>query len=266
VNALLENKMAVLEQLLQSFRPLVIAYSGGTDSTFLVKIAHSVLGNDVVATIVSSPLHPKREYEAAVDGIAAIGVRCETIQANLMAIPELTENPPDRCYHCKKALFTMIVKSAREQGVFHVAEGSNADDTSDYRPGMKALLELGIRSPLRDVNLAKEEIRELSLALGLPTWNKPAEACLASRFPYGERITPAKLKRVEEAEAHLRCLGFKEIRVRFHGNLARIEVSLPEVPRFMDRDLRASVSERLKKAGFTYVAVDLEGYRRGSLN
>ena len=266
MKTLLKDKINALERLIQNLRPLMIAYSGGTDSTFLVKVARQVLGNEVVAAIVRSSLHPVGEYDAALSQIADMGVPCETIQADLMAIPELTQNPRDRCYHCKKVLFSMIVKLAGERGISQVAEGTNADDTSDYRPGMKALSQLGIRSPLREVHLTKGEIRELSRALGLSTWNKPAEACLASRFPYGERITLLKLTKVENAEAHLRRFGFREIRVRLHGNLARIEVSPQEVPRFMDAHLRASVLEQLKRAGCTYITLDLEGYRRGSLN
>ncbi|MBW1679151.1 MAG: ATP-dependent sacrificial sulfur transferase LarE [Deltaproteobacteria bacterium] len=262
----LKEKLDTLQNLIQNRGSLVVAYSGGVDSTLLLRVAHEILGNNVVAVIARSPLHPAREYEEALRVAEEIGTECITIHAEEMAIPQFTQNPPNRCYYCKIALFTKILSLAREKGIDHVVDGTNLDDSEDYRPGIKALLELGIRGPLKEAQMTKADIRLISRELKLLTWDKPTQSCLASRFPYGEEIIYSKLQKVEEAESYLHKRGFRQIRMRIHRDLVRIEVSPAEIIRFMEDGFRGEILNHLKEIGFTYITLDLEGYCPGSMN
>lgn len=254
-----------LKTILRSCGQAAVAYSGGVDSTFLAKVGHDVLGANCVAITVSSAFLPKSELDLAQATAQAIGIAHHVIAEDALE-PGVMENPPDRCYHCKKIEFGQIQRKAAELGIARVLDGSNADDLADYRPGRRALKELGISSPLCEAGLTKAEIRKHSQALGLPTWDKPAAACLASRIPYGERITADKLRRIERSEDFLRELGFVRFRVRSHADLARIEVVPEERSKFRDLETMDRIAKALKSFGFLYVAVDLEGYRTGSLN
>ncbi|MBQ3288297.1 MAG: ATP-dependent sacrificial sulfur transferase LarE [Kiritimatiellae bacterium] len=257
-------KLERLRALLRETGGAVVSFSAGVDSTFLLKVAHEELVERVVAVTVRSHAFPKRELDEAVAFCRAEGVRHEILDSDELDIPGFAENPPDRCYLCKKALFERLLAFARDNGLSSVLEGSNIDDDGDYRPGRRAIRELGISSPLREVGLTKDEIRELSRQMGLPTADKPSFACLASRFPYGERITAAGLKRVERAEQYLLDLGFEQVRVRSHGDLARMELSSADIPKAVAQ--REKIHATLKGFGFAYVALDLCGYRTGSLN
>ena len=260
---------AKLERLRASLREIgsaAVAFSSGVDSTFLLRVAHEELGNRVVAVTIRSHTFPKRELDEAAAFCRAEGVRHAVIDSDELNIPGFAENPPDRCYHCKRELFSKLLAFAHENGLAAVLEGSNLDDDGDYRPGRRAIRELGIVSPLHEVGLTKAEIRVLSREMGLPTSEKPSFACLASRFPYGERITAAALERVERAEQWLldAGLGLKQLRVRSHGDLARIEVPSDAIPRLAAR--AAEIDAIFKELGFAYVALDLRGYRTGSMN
>ena len=260
------EKLAHLKELLREMDGAVVAFSSGVDSTFLLRVAHEVLGTRVIAATIRSHTFPKRELDEAVAFCRAEGVRHEVIDSEELDIPGFAENPPDRCYHCKRELFSKLLAFAYANGLAAVLEGSNLDDDGDYRPGRRAIKELGIRSPLHEAGLSKAEIRALSREMGLPTSDKPSFACLASRFPYGERITAGALERVERAEQWLldAGLGLKQLRVRSHGDLARIEVPRDAIPRLAAR--AAEIAAALKELGFSYVALDLLGYRTGSMN
>lgn len=261
------EKLEKLEDIIRNLGSVLIAFSGGVDSTFLLKVCLDVLGKDkVLAVTARSSTYPARELEEAKALALKLGARHEIIESEELAVPGFSENPPERCYYCKKELFGKLVRMARERGFNFVADGSNADDTGDFRPGMKAKDELGVVSPLKEAGLTKAEIRNFSREMGLPTWDKPSFACLASRFPYGEKITAEKLDRVGKAEELLDALGFTQYRVRSHGDLARIEVSPDEIDRFFDSSLREKVTKEFKKLGFVYVSLDLTGYRTGSMN
>ena len=262
--ALRALKLERLRAALRKLGSAAVAFSSGVDSTFLLRVAHEELGENVVAVTARSHSFPKRELDEAAAFCAREGVRHEIIDSEELDIPGFAENPPDRCYHCKKAIFGKLVAFAQANGLAAVLEGSNMDDLGDYRPGLQAVRELGIRSPLREAGLTKAEIRELSRALGLPTWNKPSFACLASRFPYGEEITVERLARVERAEQYLLDLGFGQVRVRSHGDLARIELCAADIPKAIEQ--REKIHAALKGFGFAYVALDLQGYRTGSMN
>lgn len=262
----IDDRMRKLKEMLGRFDEAIVAFSGGVDSTFLAGVAGEVLGDYLVAVTVTAPFISKREVEEAKAFAESRGIRHEIVDVDMDAIDHFTVNPPDRCYHCKKAIFAAIAGAAGKFGIDIVMDASNMEDALDYRPGMKALEELGVISPLREAGLTKQEIRELSRERGYPNWDKPASACLASRIPYGEEITAGKLRRVEEAEAFLAAEGFAVCRVRSHGDLARIEVAPEMIGPLMEASSRARIAGRLKELGFRYVTVDIEGYRTGSLN
>jgi uncharacterized protein len=242
-----------------------VAFSGGVDSSFLCYAAKAALGSKAIAVTIVSPMLPKSETECAADVARQVSIEHVLIEEN--EIDEVVAaNPKDRCYHCKKIEFGNIMQAAKERGIAAVLDGSNMDDLGDYRPGLKALEELHIVSPLREAGMTKADIRELSRRFGLPTWDKPAFACLASRIPYGETIDRQKLSRIEKAEDELRAFGFRQFRVRSHGNIARIEVAPDERKLFFDTAALNDISRKLKACGFVYVALELEGYRMGSLN
>ena len=253
-----------LKKYLKNLNKVAIAYSAGVDSTFLLKVAHDTLGNNVLALSVKSASFPEKELDEATKFCKSKKINHIIIDFDEFEIENFSSNPLNRCYICKKALFKKIVEIAAAHGFQHILEGSNLDDTKDYRPGMKALQELNIISPLKEIGLTKAKIREYSKKLGLKTFDKPSLACLSTRFPYGETITREKLKMVERAENMLYELGFKQYRVRYHNNLARIEVLEDEFEKLLKN--RFSILKELKNIGFSYISMDLEGYRTGSLN
>ncbi len=262
-----DEKLDRLKNLLKSMERVIVAFSGGVDSTFLLKVAQEALGkNNVVAVTARSPLYPERELIGAKQSARTIGARHILIESNEMEIKGFSKNPPDRCYYCKKELFEKLLDIARKEQIPSIIEGSTLDDDKDYRPGRRAIQELGIRSPLREALCTKSDVRELSKAFNLPTWDKPSFACLASRFPYGEEITPEALRMIDEAEDYLFSLGFKQVRVRHYQNLARIEVYREEMGRLMDSSIREKVVSRLREIGYKYVTLDLQGFRSGSMN
>ena len=262
----MEEKLANLKRILSNMGSALIAFSGGVDSTFLLKVAHDVLGEKTVAVTASSETYPVSELEAAKRIARKLGVKHLIIQTEELSKQEFVKNSPQRCYFCKKELFSRLNKIAKEQGLNYVADASNYDDLADFRPGMQAGQELGIRSPLKEAGLTKAEIRSLSHKMNLSTWNKPSLACLASRIPYGTRITREKLQRVNEGERFLRGLGIRQLRIRDHDGIARIEVAQEEMGLFWQENLVRLIIDKLKKLGYTYVTLDLEGYRPGSMN
>lgn len=259
-------KLDALRAELRDIGSVLVAFSAGVDSTFLLRVAHDELGDRCVAATIRAPFVPRRETDAAVAFCRELGVEHILLDATLNGIPHFAENPPDRCYHCKKALFARLSAIARERGLSAVVEGSNVDDDRDYRPGARAVRELGIRSPLRDAGLTKSEIRDLSRSLGLPTADKPSAACLASRVTYGYRIDEALLGRIDRAETLVARLfqGLAQLRVRVHGDAARVEVPPADIPRVVSR--LVDISDALRPLGFAGVEVDPRGYRTGSLN
>ena len=261
----LDGKYDELKRIILRSGRAAVAFSGGVDSTLLCRIARDVLGDDAIAVTVVSPMLPKSELEAAHSFTASIGLKHILIEETVID-EEVAENPPDRCYRCKRIEFGAVIRAAMEHGIDIVFDGSNVDDLADYRPGSKALEELGVKSPLREAGLTKADIRELSRRLALPTADKPAFACLASRIPYGERITAEKLRRVDRAEEFLRSKGFIQVRVRSHGDIARIEAAPEERAAFFDLQLMDEISRELISYGFLYVCMELAGYRMGSLN
>jgi uncharacterized protein len=260
------EKFSELKQYLNNLESVAIAFSGGVDSTFLLKTAHDVLGDRAIARTARSCSFPERELKEAADFCQKEGIRHVVCESEELAIEGFSQNPLNRCYLCKNELFAKIREIARKNGIAHVAEGSNADDEGDYRPGLIAVQEQGVKSPLRHVGMNKQEIRELSKTMGLSTWNKQSFACLSSRFPYGQSITEAKLSMIDQAEQLLLDMGFRQVRVRCHENLARIETDQDGFALLEDRNLRERIYSAFKQIGFVYVALDLLGYRTGSMN
>lgn len=262
----LHEKFERLRERLASYGRVAVAFSAGVDSTFLLKVAHDLLGERALAVTASSALFMRRDLVEGEEFCRAEGIRQIIVETDELAVEGFRENPPDRCYICKRDLFSRMIAAARREGVETVAEGSNLDDLGDYRPGLRAIAELGVASPLREAGLTKADIRALSRELGLRTWDKPSCACLASRFAYGEEITAERLERVEAAEEFLREMGFSQVRVRVHGNIARIEAEPVRLPELTEPETARRINERLRSLGFMYVAVDLGGYYQGSMN
>ena len=258
------DKLDALKKYFADLQNVVIAFSGGVDSTFLLKVAYDALGDRVIAVTARSASFPQRELNEAMDFCRSEGIRHIVVDSEELDIEGFSHNPVNRCYLCKHELFEKILVIAEQNNIQYVAEGSNLDDEGDYRPGLQAVAELHIKSPLRDVGLNKQEIREYSRQLGLRTWNKQSFACLASRFPYGEEITEQKLRMVDKAEQLLLDLGFHQLRVRIHGEIARIEVLPDEFEKVLS--CRERITRAFKEYGFHYVTMDLQGYRTGSMN
>jgi len=265
INDAKQKKERLIKNLKQ-LDSLLIAFSGGVDSTFLLAVAHNVLKDHVIAVTASSATYPSKEKEEAIEFVKKRGIKHIVFHSDEVNLPEFSSNTPDRCYYCKKLLSTELKKIAEEQNIRHIALAVNADDLADYRPGIKAAEEMGLINPLVEAQLSKKDIRLLSNEMKLPTWNKPAMACLASRIPYGEEVTAEKLKMVEEAEDFLIENGFWQCRVRHHGSVARIEVKSSEITKIFEKDLRMKIIEKFKQIGFLHIALDLEGYTTGSLN
>ncbi len=258
------TKLEKLQQILTDCGSVLIAYSGGVDSTFLLKVALDVLPGRVVAVTALSETYPAHELETATRVAASLGAKHIVIETSELEIPEFQGNPPDRCYYCKRELFGKLQQVAAEQGVTTLVDGTNADDSNDFRPGMRACMELGVRSPLQEAGFTKAEIRQLSKEYGLPTWDLPSFACLSSRFPYGTTITKEGVQRVGQGEDLLRGLGFKQFRLRDHGTIGRVEIDLDQLQLLIDN--RETIVQQLKALGYQYIALDLEGYRTGSMN
>lgn len=267
VNTRVQEKLAQLKDYLKELGSVAVAFSSGVDSTFLLKVAYDTLGaENVIAVTARSCSFPKRELEEAKTFCEKEGIRHFICESEELEIDGFSDNPPNRCYLCKKELFEKIINIAKEENMNYIAEGSNMDDNGDYRPGLIAVSELNVKSPLRQVELYKKEIRELSKEMGLPTWEKQSFACLSSRFVYGEKITEEKLMMVDKAEQLLLDKGFHQIRVRMHDKMTRIEILPEEFEKLIEKEMREEIVAKLKSYGFTYISMDLSGYRTGSMN
>ncbi len=261
-----EKQLDGLKSLIKGLESVVVAFSGGVDSALLAKVCSDVLGEKAIAVTAVSETYPEFELNEAKKVAKEIGIGHKILRTNELSVENFAKNPANRCYFCKTELFSKLKDVAKEVDFKNIADGSNLDDTGDFRPGLRAAMELGSRGPLREAGLTKKDVREMSKFLGLSTWNKPAFACLSSRIPYGQKITVDKLDMIIKSEDFLREAGFKSFRVRHHGTIARIEVPLIDIERVMDSDVRSGVVKKLKSIGFTYVTVDLEGLRSGSMN
>ncbi len=262
----LQIKLENLKQYIAGLGSLAVGFSGGVDSSLLTAVAHEVLGDRLIAVTGADASVPERELKEATTFCKERGIRHIVCKVDPLKEEGYRHNSPDRCYFCKHGIFTEVRKIAEENGIEYMAEGSNMDDIGDYRPGLRAAAELSVKSPLREVRLTKSEIRLISRAMGLPTWSKPAYACLASRFVYGEEITEEKLHMIDQAEQFLIEHGFFEERVRMHGNIARIEVPPADISRLAVNEIREAVYEKFREIGFLFVTLDLKGYRLGSMN
>lgn len=263
---LLDEKLELLKDIIRKKGSAAVAFSGGVDSTFLIKVAKEVLGDKLIAVTATSSTYPERELNEAIKYAKDFGVKHIIISSEELDIEGFASNPKNRCYYCKKELFTKVKEVALENGVEYVFDGSNLDDNGDYRPGMLAAKELLVVSPLKEAGLTKKDIRDLSKEYGLATWNKPAFACLSSRFPYGNKITLPKLKMIDKAEQFLLDMGIKQVRVRHHGEIARIEVAPEEREKFFNIEFMDKISSKFKEIGFIYTTLDIAGYRTGSMN
>ena len=258
--------LAKLQNLLKSLKSVLIAFSGGVDSTFLLKVAKDTLGDNVLAVIAKSPTYPESEVCLAEEMCETMGVRRCVIETDECSDENFLANPRERCYFCKKELFFKLLEIAKNENIPYVLDGSNFDDKSDFRPGTKAKEELGVRSPLMELGFTKADIRKHSRDLGLTTADKPSYACLASRIPYGTRITAEILNQVEEGEEFLKTLGFNQLRARHHGSIVRIEVDEESLPELLEGEMRDKIAKKFEDLGYTYVTFDLKGYQTGSMN
>jgi uncharacterized protein len=266
LNPELTSKLDRLRAVFAPMENVIVAFSGGVDSSFLLKVAHDAIGARVLALTTTSPTMPDDDRRSALEIAQAIGARHLVLESNELEVPGYASNPLNRCYLCKSNLFTVCEGKARELGIANIVDGVNLDDLKDYRPGTQAAAERAVRHPLVEAELTKAEIRELSRELGLPTWDRPASPCLSSRFPYGTEITPEGLRKVEQGEQVLHALGFRVARVRYHGDVARLELDSSEMMRIFEPQVRETVDREFKQIGFRFVAVDLKGFRSGSLN
>lgn len=264
--AALEQKEAALYRILGDLPSLIVAYSGGVDSAYLAFAATRTLGANALCVTADSPSYPERHRQMAVRLASEFGFKHEFVRTNELERPEYRANAGDRCYHCKDELYGTLSALGQARGIATIADGSNADDRGDYRPGRQAAREFGVISPLDDAGLTKDDIRELSHRAGLPTWDEPASACLSSRIPYFSEVTDAKLRMIERAEAVLRDLGFRILRVRHHDTIARLELGRDEIARALDPEIADTIDRELRAIGYAHVTVDLRGYRLGSLN